>query len=81
MPASYDASGGWELNRVYPTRRWASPQLGGLFLMEPPLMALFYNQSRRRNIQYSAIMTSTMIDVLVTKPPTVLIPGYSTFCP
>ena len=40
-----------------------------------------YNQSRLRNIQYSANTISTMTDVLATKPPTVSIPGYLTFCP
>jgi hypothetical protein len=35
----------------------------------------FYNQSRRLNIQYNPSTSSTMIDVLVTKPPTVLMPG------
>ncbi len=81
MPASYDASGGWELNPCLPyPRRSASHSLVG-FSHGTASMALYYNQSRRRNIQYSEITISTMIDVLVTKPPTVLIPGYSTFCP
>ena len=34
-----------------------------------------YSQSRRLNIQYSPSTSSTMSDVLVTKPPTVSMPG------
>ena len=34
---------------------------------------------RRLNIQYNPSTISTMIDVLVTKPPTVSMPGYFTF--
>ncbi len=81
MPASYDASGGWELNLClsYPVDGHHRSLVG--FSHGTASVALFHNQSRRRNIQYSVITITTMIDVLVTKPPTVLIPGYSTFCP
>jgi hypothetical protein len=81
MPASYDVPAAGNSTCVYPTPVDVHHNSLMGFSHGTASMALYYNQSRRRNPQYSPSTISTMIDVLVRKPPTVLIPGYSTFCP
>lgn len=73
MPATYDVPGGWELNRFpYPTPVDANDRYSTPFSYRTASVALFHNQSRCRNIQHNPMTISAMIDVLVTKPPTVL---------